>query len=169
MASQVQQTSIKPVKNKRLNVEPRDVITRSSAIKCESTCRQTSWCTSANMAPARGTYHLLSEEVSDVTSPETAHGWRYLRHSIGQRGLRLASIRPTLASAIKGSKRYVNLADLASRDVIGQRTTREALSDTSKSNEPCTFIQNMTVLVRAHNHALCGHAEKCMPIIKTQS
>ena len=141
MTSQVQQIHIKPVKNKRLNVEPRDVITRSSAIKCESTCRQTSWCTSANMAPARGTYHLLSEEVSDVTSPETAHGWRYLRHSIGQRGLRLASIRPTLASAIKGSKRYVNLADLASRDVIGQRTTREALSDTSKSNEPCTFIQ----------------------------
>ena len=85
MTSQVQQIHIKPVKNKRLNVEPRDVITRSSAIKCESTCRQTSWCTSANMAPDRSTCHLLSEEVSDVGSLEEAHGWSYLRKYIGHR------------------------------------------------------------------------------------
>ena len=79
MTSQIQQIHIKPVRNKRLNVAARDVITRSSAIKCESTCRQTSWCTSANMAPDRSTCHLLSEEVSDVGSLEEAHGWSYLR------------------------------------------------------------------------------------------
>ena len=79
MTSQIQQIHIKPVRNKRLNVAARDVITRSSAIKCESTCRQTSWCTSANMAPDRSTCHLLSEEVSDVGSLEEAQGWSYLR------------------------------------------------------------------------------------------
>ena len=79
MTSQIQQIHIKPVKNKRLNVEPRDVITRSSSIKCEAACRQTSWCASANMAPDRSTCQLLSEEVSDVTSLEPAEGWSYLR------------------------------------------------------------------------------------------
>ena len=79
VASQIQQIKVKPIKNKRLNVPARDVIARSSPIKCESTCRQTSWCTSANMAPDRSTCHLLSEEVSTVTSLEPAEGWTYLR------------------------------------------------------------------------------------------
>ena len=79
VTSQIQQVHIKPIKNKRLNVPARDVMTRSSAVKCESTCRQTSWCTSANMAPDRSTCHLLSEEVSDVTSLESAEGWSYQR------------------------------------------------------------------------------------------
>ena len=79
LASQVQQVHVTLVLNKRLNMSPRDVIARTSTVECVAICRQTSWCTSADMAPDGNTCHLLSEEVSDVTSLESAHGWSYLR------------------------------------------------------------------------------------------
>ena len=79
LTSQIQQVHVTPVFNQRLDVTPRDVITQSSSVECESTCRQTSWCTSANMAPDRSTCQLLSEEVPDMTSLESAEGWTYLR------------------------------------------------------------------------------------------
>ena len=70
----------KPPTHKRLDVTPRDVLTRSSAINCETTCRQTSWCFAANLLPDRRTCQLLSEEVSDDDeSLQSADGWRYLR------------------------------------------------------------------------------------------
>ena len=78
--AQIQGSYSNAVMNKRLDVTPRDVITRSSVIHCEATCRQTSWCLAANLLPDRRTCQLLSEEVSDDDeSLQSADGWRYLR------------------------------------------------------------------------------------------
>ena len=77
--SQIQQINVRPVKNKRLDASPRDVMSHSSLVKCSTTCRLTSWCVSANLSPDRRTCQLLSEEVSDVTSLESVDGWSYLR------------------------------------------------------------------------------------------
>ena len=71
--------SVAPVSNRRLDVTPQDVVTRSSKIKCAATCRSTSWCVSANLAPDRSTCQLLSEEVSDDASLESVDGWSYIR------------------------------------------------------------------------------------------
>ena len=79
MASQIQTVHIKPIKDARLNILPRDVLTKSSLVKCSQTCRLTSWCTSANLSPDRTACQLLSEEVSDMTSLQSAEGWSYLR------------------------------------------------------------------------------------------
>ena len=79
LTSQFQQVHVTLIPNGLLNVSPRDVIPTSSTVECVAICRQTSWCASANMAPDRSTCHLLSEEVSDVTSLESAEGWSYLR------------------------------------------------------------------------------------------
>ena len=80
VTSQLTGASTKVLKHKRLDVTPRDVITRSSAIHCEATCRLTSWCVAANLLPDRRTCQLLSEEVSDdAPSLYSADGWRYLR------------------------------------------------------------------------------------------
>ena len=79
LTSPVQYVIVNPIKDRRLDVTPRDVMTHVSLVKCSTTCRQTSWCVSANMAPDRSTCHLLSEEVSDVTSLELADGWSYIR------------------------------------------------------------------------------------------
>ena len=79
VTSQIKETYMKVLKHKRLDVTPREVVTRSSAIRCEATCRSTSWCASANLSPDKSTCHLLSEEVSDVTPLQSAEGWRYLR------------------------------------------------------------------------------------------
>ena len=62
---QIQGSCSKALMHKRLDVTARDVITRSSAIHCEATCRQTSWCVAANLLPDRRTCQLLTEEVSD--------------------------------------------------------------------------------------------------------
>ena len=70
----------KPPTHKRLDVTPRDVLTRSSAINCETTCRLTSWCFAANLLPDRRTCQLLTEEVSDDDeSLDSADGWKYFR------------------------------------------------------------------------------------------
>ena len=74
--------NVKPVANKRLDVTPQDVVTRSSKVKCAATCRVTAWCVSANLAPDRSTCQLLSEEVSDETSLESADGWSYIRKTV---------------------------------------------------------------------------------------
>ena len=75
----VQGSYSKPLTHKRLDVTPRDVITRSSAIHCETTCRLTSWCFAANLLPDRRTCQLLTEEVSDDDeSLLPADGWKHL-------------------------------------------------------------------------------------------
>ena len=74
--------NVKQVANKRLDVTPQDVVTRSSKVKCAATCRVTAWCVSANLAPDRSTCQLLSEEVSDETSLESADGWSYIRKTV---------------------------------------------------------------------------------------
>ena len=77
---QTQETHLKPQMNKRLDVTPRDVITRSSAIDCAVTCRLTSWCVAANLLPDSRTCQLLTEEVSDDhESLDSADGWKYIR------------------------------------------------------------------------------------------
>ena len=77
---QIQGSYSNAVMNKRLDVTPRDVLTRSSAIHCEATCRQTSWCVAANLMPDRSTCQLLTEEVSDDDdSLQSAERWKYLR------------------------------------------------------------------------------------------
>ena len=81
---QIQETYSKPQMNKRLDVTPRDVITRSSAIDCAVTCRLTSWCVAANLLPDRRTCQLLTEEVPDDDgSLDSADGWKYLREYAG--------------------------------------------------------------------------------------
>ena len=77
--SEMTYLQIKSISSKRLDFEPRDVITRSSILKCSVTCRVTSWCASVNLAADRQTCQLLSEEVSDVTSLQSADGWSYVR------------------------------------------------------------------------------------------
>ena len=80
VASQRKEMLMNALTDKRYAVEPRDVITRSSATKCAATCRDTSWCVSVNLQTGDGTCQLLSEEVSDDDdSLQSADGWRYLR------------------------------------------------------------------------------------------
>ena len=79
VTSHLDAISVKPLVNRRLDVTPQDVVTRSSKIKCTATCRVTSWCVSANLAPDRSTCQLLSAEVSAETSLETAEGWTFIR------------------------------------------------------------------------------------------
>ena len=77
---QIKATYSKPLMHKRLDVTPRDVITRSSAIHCAVTCRLTSWCVTANLLPDRRTCQLLTEEVpDDDESLLEDNGWKYLR------------------------------------------------------------------------------------------
>ena len=81
---QIQETHLKPVMHKRLDVTPRDVMTRSSAINCTVTCGMTSWCVAANLLPDRRTCQLLTEEVSDDDgSLLEDEGWKYLREYAG--------------------------------------------------------------------------------------
>ena len=79
VTSQITAASTKVLKHKRLDVMPRDVLTRSSAIHCEATCRQTSWCFAANLLPDRRTCQLLSEEVSDDDESLQSAGDTYVR------------------------------------------------------------------------------------------
>ena len=79
VTSQQKEMFLNALPDRRLAVAPRDVIAHSSAIRCTVECLATSWCVSANLFAGDGTCQLLSEEVSDVTSLETAVGWRHLR------------------------------------------------------------------------------------------
>ena len=66
--------------DKRYDVVPRDVITRSSAIQCGAACRDTSWCVAANVHhTGERECQLLSEEASNATLLDTADGWKYIR------------------------------------------------------------------------------------------
>ena len=77
---QIQGSYSMPLMARRLDVTPRDVITRSSAIHCVATCRLTSWCVSANLFTGDGKCELLTEEVlDDDDSLQSDEGWRYLR------------------------------------------------------------------------------------------
>ena len=71
--------SVRPIANRCLNVTSRDVMTHSSLVKCSVVCGWTSWCLSVNVASDGSTCQLLSEEVSDVASLQSAEGWSYLR------------------------------------------------------------------------------------------
>ena len=79
VTSQRQETLMYVLTDKRFDVAPRDVITRSSATRCAATCRDASWCVSVNLFTGDGMCQLLSEEASNETSLETVDGWRYLR------------------------------------------------------------------------------------------
>ena len=79
VTSQRKEVFMNTLNDKRFDVAPRDVITRSSSTRCAATCRDTAWCVSVNLQTGDGTCQLLSEEVSNVTSLESADGWRYLR------------------------------------------------------------------------------------------
>ena len=79
VTSQSSQILMNIFDGKRFNVEPRDVIKLSSKVDCAATCRDTSWCVSANLQIGDGTCQLLSEEASNETSLATVDGWRYLR------------------------------------------------------------------------------------------
>ena len=81
VTSQRNPTIMKALHGKRFDVAPRDVITRSSAIKCAVACRNMPGCVSTNLFSGNGTCQLLSEEASNETSLETVNGWRYLRES----------------------------------------------------------------------------------------
>ena len=69
---------IRITQDMRLNVSPRDVITAQSSIHCIVMCQATSWCLSANLSPDKRTCQLMSEEVTDVSSLESAEGWKYI-------------------------------------------------------------------------------------------
>ena len=77
--SQVEYVHVDSTQNRRLSVEPSDVIVRSSLVKCAVRCHQTAWCFAANLAPDTTTCQLLSDEVSDETSLPFADGWNYIR------------------------------------------------------------------------------------------
>ena len=78
VTSQTRQTFLSKINNKRLDVTAQNVTTRS-AIECYATCQQTSGCASVNLSPDRRTCQLLSDEMSDVTSLQSAEGWSHIR------------------------------------------------------------------------------------------
>ena len=79
VTSQRKEVFMNTLNDKRFDVAPRDVITRSSSTRCAATCRDTSWCVSMNLFTGDGTCQLLSEVESNETSLEAVDGWRYLR------------------------------------------------------------------------------------------
>ena len=93
--------SVRPIVNRRLNVTPRDVMTHSSLVKCSVVCGWTSWCLSVNVAADGSTCQLLSEEVSDVTSLETAVGWSHLREFSKTKQLVIATMRVKICPSHK--------------------------------------------------------------------
>ena len=95
---QTQDLNLKSLLYMRLDVTPRDVMTRSSLIDCAVTCRLTSWCVSANLLPDRRTCQLLTEEVSDDDeSLLPADGWTYLREYVGFAGHQHFVLNPELS------------------------------------------------------------------------
>ena len=77
MTSQTRHALLSTINNKRLDVTAQNVATHS-AIECYVTCQQTSGCVSVNLSPDRRTCQLLSEEMVDRTSLQSAEGWSYL-------------------------------------------------------------------------------------------
>ena len=78
VTSEPRLTLVSTFNNKRLDVTSQN-ITTYSATDCYVTCQQTSGCVSVNLSPDRRTCQLLSEEVIDVTSLQSADGWSHLR------------------------------------------------------------------------------------------
>ena len=77
VTSQTRQSFISKINNKRLDVTTQSVTTHS-ATECYETCQQTSGCVSVNLSPDIRMCQLLSRDVSDVASLQTAKGWSYL-------------------------------------------------------------------------------------------
>ena len=77
VTSYTQQTVVKQIANKRLDVTAQNVKTHS-VIECQISCKQTSWCAAANLSPDRSTCQLLSEQASDLMPLESAEGWSYM-------------------------------------------------------------------------------------------
>ena len=75
-----QQTAVKQIANKRLDVTTQNVknVKTHSVIECQVSCKQTSWCEAANLSPDRSTCQLLSEQASDLMPLESAEGWSYM-------------------------------------------------------------------------------------------
>ena len=78
VTSQPQQALISKINNRRLDDVTAQNVTTHSATECHVTCQQTSGCVSVNLSPDRRTCQLLSRDVSDVASLQTAKGWSYL-------------------------------------------------------------------------------------------
>ena len=78
VTSQTRQTFLSKINNKRLDVTSRNVTTRS-AIECHVTCQQTSGCVAVNLSPDRRTCQLLSEEIEQDSSLQSAEGWSHIR------------------------------------------------------------------------------------------
>ena len=78
VTSQTRQTFLSKINNKRLDVTAQNVTTHS-ATDCYVTCQQTSGCVSVNLSPDRRTCQLMSEELPDDTSLQSADGWSHIR------------------------------------------------------------------------------------------
>ena len=78
VTSQTRQTFLNKINNRRLAVTAQNVTTYS-ATECYVICQETPGCVSVNLSPDRRTCQLLSEEVTDVTSLQSADGWSHLR------------------------------------------------------------------------------------------
>ena len=77
VTSQSLQSILSKFNNKRLDVTAQ-IVTTHSAAECYGTCQLTSGCVSVNLSPDRRTCQLLSEEMTDVTSLQSADGWMHL-------------------------------------------------------------------------------------------
>ena len=78
VTSQTRQALLSKINNKRLDDVTAQNVTTRSATACSVRCLQTSGCVSVNLSPDRRTCQLLSRDVSDVASLQTAKGWSYL-------------------------------------------------------------------------------------------
>ena len=78
VTSQTQQTFLRKINNKRLDVTAQNVTTHS-VTDCYVTCQRTSWCVTVNLSPDRRTCQLLSEETEVETSLQSADGWSHIR------------------------------------------------------------------------------------------
>ena len=79
VTSQARQTFLSKINNKRLDDVTAQNVTTHSATECSVRCLLTSWCVSVNLSPDRRTCQLLSEEVSDEASLQSADGWSHMR------------------------------------------------------------------------------------------
>ena len=78
VTSQTRQTFLNKINNKRLDVTAQNVTARSDIV-CSVKCQLTPGCVSVNLSPDRRMCQLSSEEMSDVTSMQSAEGWSHIR------------------------------------------------------------------------------------------
>ena len=79
VTSQTRQALLSKINNKRLDDVTAQNVTTRSATACGVRCLLTSGCVSVNLSPDRRTCQLLSGEVSDEVSLQSADGWSHMR------------------------------------------------------------------------------------------